>query len=329
MQILITTSVHKPARVLSFTPWSLALAVLALIISLMIASLLAYHAIVLKAAHEKWPIVSDVVRFVERQDMAQRDQYLRANLDAMAVKVGEMQARLVRMEAVSERLAGMAGIKPEELRKIEPAANPASGAGGPLPALRQAPQVDSMADLDQLVAQMEALGDRNADVFTLIESRLFEKRLAALTIPSSPPVAGPVGSGFGFRSDPFTGRPALHTGLDFPADTGTPIMAAAGGVVLSASSHPQYGQLVELDHGNGVVTRYAHTSKMLVKQGDLIRRGQTIAEVGNTGRSTGPHLHFEVLVEGVQQNPAKFLASKDSTGMPMAQLTEFAPRPWR
>lgn len=328
MQILITTSVHKPARVLSFTPWSLALAVLALVIPLMIASLLVYHAIVLKAAHEKWPIISDVVRFVERQDMAQRDQYLRANLDAMAVKVGEMQARLVRMEAVSERLAGMAGIQPDELRKIEPAAGQASGAGGPLPALRQ-PQVRSMADLDQLVAHMEALGDRNADVFTLIESRLFEKRLAALTIPSSPPVEGPVGSGFGFRSDPFTGRPALHTGLDFPADMGTPIMAAAGGVVLSAGSHPQYGQLVELDHGNGVVTRYAHTSKMLVKQGDLIRRGQKIAEVGNTGRSTGPHLHFEVLVEGVQQNPAKFLASKNATGLPVAQLTDFAPRPWR
>jgi murein DD-endopeptidase MepM/ murein hydrolase activator NlpD len=329
MQILITTSVHKPARVLSFTPWSLALAVLALIIPLMIASLLVYHAIVLKAAHEKWPIISDVVRFVERQDMAQRDQYLRANLDAMAVKVGEMQARLVRMEAVSERLAGMAGIKPDELRKIEPAATQASGAGGPLPELRQSAHVASMADLDKLVVQMEALGDRNADVFTLIESRLFEKRLAALTIPSSQPVDGPVGSGFGFRSDPFTGRPALHTGLDFPADIGTSIMAAAGGVVLSAGPHPQYGQLVELDHGNGVVTRYAHTSRMLVKQGDLIRRGQKIAEVGNTGRSTGPHLHFEVLVEGVQQNPAKFLASKNAPGVPVAQAVEFAPRPLR
>ena len=85
-----------------------------------------------------------------------------------------------------------------------------------------------------------------------------------------------------------------------------------GGVVLSAGMHPQYGQLVELDHGNGLVTRYAHTSKMLVKQGDLVRQGQAIAEVGSTGRSTGPHLHFEVLVEGVQQDPAKFLAGRAS-----------------
>ena len=155
---------------------------------------------------------------------------------------------------------------------------------------------------------MNTLGDRNADVLTLIESRLFEKRLEALMIPSSAPIEGPVGSGFGFRTDPFTHAPALHTGLDFAADVGTPINAAAGGMVLSAGPHPQYGLLVELDHGNGLVTRYAHTSKMLVRQGDLVKRGQPIAEVGTTGRSTGPHLHFEVLVEGVQQDPAKFLA---------------------
>jgi len=312
MQILITTSVHKPSRVLQFTPWTLALAGLALIIPLMMAALLVYHAIVLKAAHEHWPIISDAVRFVEKQEFAQRDRYMRENLDAMATKVGEMQAKLLRMEAVSERLAGMAGIKPEELKRIEPVAPGASGAGrgGPLPALREAPEVTSLSQLNELMDQMQSSGDRNADVFTLIESHLFEKRLEALMMPSSAPVEGPVGSGFGFRSDPFTGRAALHTGLDFPSDVGTPIVAAAGGVVLSAGLHPQYGQMVELDHGNGLVTRYAHTSKMLVKQGDLIRRGQKIAEVGNTGRSTGPHLHFEVLVEGVQQNPAKFLQGK-------------------
>ena len=312
MQILITTSVHKPSRVLQFTPWTLALAAVGLIIPLMMASLLVYHAIVLKAAHEHWPIISDAVRFVEKQEFAQRDRYMRENLDAMAVKVGEMQAKLVRMEAVSERLAGMAGIKPEELKRIEPVAPGASGAGrgGPLPALREVPEVSSLSQLNELMDQMQSSSDRHADVFTLIESHLFEKRLEALMMPSSAPVEGPVGSGFGFRSDPFTGRTALHTGLDFPAEVGTPIVAAAGGVVLSAGPHPQYGQMVEVDHGNGLVTRYAHTSKMLVKQGDFIRRGQKIAEVGNTGRSTGPHLHFEVLVEGVQQNPAKFLEGK-------------------
>lgn len=308
MQILITTSTTKAPRIMQFTPWTLGLAALAMVLPLMMLSLMLYHAILLKAAHEHWPIISDAVRFVERQEFAQRDRYMRENLDAMATKVGELQAKLVRMEAVSERLAGMAGIKPEELKHIEAA--PTGAAGGALPTLREVPVISSFEELNKVTEHMEGLSDRNADVLTLIESHLFEKRLEALMIPSSQPVDVAVGSGFGFRTDPFTGRPALHTGLDFPSDPGTAILAAAGGVVLSAGMHPQYGQLVELDHGNGLVTRYAHTSKMLVKQGDLVKRGQKIAEVGTTGRSTGPHLHFEVLVEGVQQDPAKFLAGK-------------------
>lgn len=310
MQVLITTSPLARTRVLQFTPWTLGLSVLALLVPLMLASLAFYHAIVLKAAHEHWPIISEAVRYVERKELAQRDRFMRENLDAMAERVGEMQARLLHLEAVNERVAGMAGIKPEELKHME--GLPSSASGGPLAPLRQAatPSSTTLEALNQQVTQMGSLSDRNADVLTLIESRLFEKRLEALMVPSIAPIEGPVGSGFGFRTDPFTRAPALHTGLDFPADVGTTINAAAGGVVLSAGPHPQYGLLVELDHGNGLVTRYAHTSKMLVHQGDLVKRGQPIAEVGTTGRSTGPHLHFEVLVEGVQQNPAKFLAGK-------------------
>jgi murein DD-endopeptidase MepM/ murein hydrolase activator NlpD len=309
MQILITTGVLSRTRVMQFTPLTLVLTLLALALPMMMVSLALYHAIVLKAAHEHWPIISQAVRYVEQQELAQRDRYMRENLDAMAEKVGDMQAKLMRLEAVSERVAGMAGVKPDELKQIEAA--PKAASGGPLVSLQDArPSAMTLEALNTQMGTMQALSDRHTDVFTLIESRLFEKRLEALMVPSSPPVDGPVGSGFGFRTDPFTNRPALHTGLDFPADPGTPILAAAGGVVLSAGPHPQYGQLVELDHGNGLVTRYAHTSRMLVKQGDLVKRGQKIAEVGNTGRSTGPHLHFEVLVEGVQQNPAKFLASQ-------------------
>jgi murein DD-endopeptidase MepM/ murein hydrolase activator NlpD len=124
-----------------------------------------------------------------------------------------------------------------------------------------------------------------------------------------------VGSGFGFRADPFSGRAALHTGLDFPSEVGTPVHAAAGGVVLMSEVHPEYGRLVELDHGNGLVTRYAHNSKVLVKAGDLVKRGQVISEVGTSGRSTGAHLHFEVLVDGVPQDPAKFLAGGRATAL--------------
>ena len=129
-----------------------------------------------------------------------------------------------------------------------------------------------------------------------------------MMVPTQEPVlGGNLGSAFGWRIDPMSGRSALHTGLDFAADTGTPIHAAAGGVVVTQELHPGYGNLVEVDHGNDLVTRYAHASKVMVKKGDLVRRGQVIAEVGSTGRSTGPHLHFEVLVQGVYQDPKKFL----------------------
>jgi murein DD-endopeptidase MepM/ murein hydrolase activator NlpD len=131
-------------------------------------------------------------------------------------------------------------------------------------------------------------------------------------VPSVAPVDGPVGSGFGVRPDPFTGRAALHTGLDFPADVGTAIHAAAGGVVALIEQHPQYGRVLEISHGSGLSTRYAHVSRTWVKTGDLVKRGQLVAEVGNSGRSTGPHLHFEVLVGGVPQNPARFLAGNSA-----------------
>ena len=141
------------------------------------------------------------------------------------------------------------------------------------------------------------------------ESRLVQERLDALRVPSVPPVDGPVGSGFGVRSDPFTGRDALHTGLDFPAEPGTPILASAGGVVVTAGWSAEYGNMVELDHGQGLLTRYAHGRALHVEPGQIVKPGERIAEVGTTGRSTGPHLHFEVLVGGVRQDPARFLAA--------------------
>jgi murein DD-endopeptidase MepM/ murein hydrolase activator NlpD len=182
-----------------------------------------------------------------------------------------------------------------------------AGRGGPY---RPADSV-GFDQLNDLVALLDSEADHHSDVFTLVESRLLERRLQALVVPSMAPVDGPVGSGFGFRIDPFNGRPALHTGLDYPNNIGTPIHAAAGGVVRAAEAEAAYGMAVEIDHGNGLATRYAHTSKILVKPGDLIKRGQVVALVGNTGRSTGPHLHFEVLLDGVPQNPQRFLSRND------------------
>lgn len=309
MQILITHGTLARTRVLHFNRWQVGAMLVSLVAVLTLLSGTVYHFVFLKAAREGWPVVSQIVRLVVRDEFAQRDRFMRENLDAMAQKVGEMQAKLVKLEAMGDRVSGLAGVKPEELRGAPRAkATVGAGQGGPyIP-----PQAVTLEQLRGLVDSLDQSADDSSDLFTLIESRLLESRLKALMIPNSAPVTGPVGSGFGFRLDPFTGRSALHTGLDFPADVGTPILAAAGGVVQSTELHPAYGQMLEIDHGNGLVTRYAHASKLFVRTGDIVKRGQLVAQVGNTGRSTGPHLHFEVLVEGVPQNPARFLAGGEA-----------------
>ena len=310
MQILITHGSMARTRSLQLNRAEMAVALLVLLCTLMLLSGTVYHFVFLKAARDGWPLVSTVVRFVVRDEIAQRERVMRENLDAMAQRLGEMQAKLVKLESMNERVSGLAGVKPEELKLLQrgngSAAEKAGPQGGPYVPLQR----PSLQQMHGAIDQLDELADQHADLLTLLESRLFESRLTALMVPNGKPVDGPVSSGFGFRSDPFTGRTALHTGLDFPAENGAAIMAAAGGVVKTAERHPAYGNMVEIDHGNGLVTRYAHASRLVARVGDLVRRGQIVAEVGSTGRSTGPHLHFEVLVQGVQQNPARFLAGR-------------------
>lgn len=310
MQIIITHGSMARTRVLQFSRLQLAALGLALAGLLVLLSGTVYHFVFLKAVRDGWPVVSQLVRPIVSTELAQRERFMRDSIDAMAQRVGEMQAKLIKLEAMGERVSGLAGVDAGGLRPPVPAASSSGGQGGPyLPLGRSGLQA-----LNQALAQMDERSALGADLFTLVESRLLESRLQALLVPSVAPVDGPVGSGFGVRADPFTGRAALHSGLDFPADNGTPIVAAAGGMVASTEWHPQYGQLLEIDHGRGLVTRYAHLSKLHVRQGDLVKRGQRVAEVGSTGRSTGAHLHFEVLVDGAPQDPTRFLARQAAPG---------------
>jgi murein DD-endopeptidase MepM/ murein hydrolase activator NlpD len=320
MQILITDSSLVRTRALHFKRWQLALGALLLTGVLMMASGAVYHFIFLTAAREGWPIMSPLVKLIVRDEIAQRERYMRENLDAIALRVGEMQAKLVKLEALSERVTGMAGVKTDDLKALPARAK--GGQGGPFVPLTR----PSLEQLSEAIDRLDERADIGSDVFTLVESRLFEARLQALLVPSSHPVDGPVGSGFGFRVDPITGRAALHTGLDFPSDVGTSVQAAATGMVIVSEVHPAYGNMIEIDHGNSLITRYAHASKLLVKAGMMVKRGQKIAEVGTSGRSTGPHLHFEVLVSGVQQNPARFLAGQVSAPTMVADASASSAR---
>jgi murein DD-endopeptidase MepM/ murein hydrolase activator NlpD len=302
MQLIITDARLTRSHSIQLSGLRLGAVVLALSLGLMLVSAGLYHWVFLKGAREGWPVISTLVRLVVRDEVAQRERFVRENIDVMAKRLGEMQAKMLQLESLGERVSGLAGINPADIR-----AKP--GQGGVLVTGHNL----SMEELQAALGDLEKLSDQRADVLTVIESRLFGQKVKKLMVPTELPVKEvSLGSLFGWRIDPFTGRSALHTGLDFPAEVGTPIFAAAGGVVVTQEFHPQYGNMIEVDHGNELITRYAHSSRVSVKKGDLIKRGQKIAEVGNTGRSTGPHLHFEVLVQGVPQDPQKFLNAGSS-----------------
>src|SRR5690606_20944576 len=163
--------------------------------------------------------------------------------------------------------------------------------------------VDLTRQLDTLTRQLDDRGDKLGILESLFTADSARKKL----IPILPVPRGWYSSNFGWRIDPFTGQRAFHEGIDVMVEHGTPIRAAAGGVVVYSDHHPQYGNMVEIDHGNGYVTRYAHASKRLVKLGEVVVRGDQIATVGRTGRATGPHLHFEVRHNGAPINPSRFV----------------------
>jgi murein DD-endopeptidase MepM/ murein hydrolase activator NlpD len=299
VHFIITDAWLAKSRAIHLSGTRLVLSFLLLSLGLMVSAAGLYHWVFLKGAREGWPVIGALVRLVVKDEFEQRDRFMRENLDAMARKLGQMQAKLVQLEALGERVSGLAGVNPAEIKAMP-------GRGGALISGRSL----TMDELQATLADLDRLTEQRTDVMTVMESRLFDQKIRKMMVPTQQPVqSGHLGSAFGWRIDPFTGRSALHTGLDFQADTGTSILAAAGGVVVAQELHPQYGNMVEIDHGNDLITRYAHAARVWVKKGDLIKRGQKVADVGTTGRSTGPHLHFEVLVQGVPQDPQRFLAA--------------------
>jgi murein DD-endopeptidase MepM/ murein hydrolase activator NlpD len=229
-----------------------------------------------------------------------------SSLDTMASRIGKMQSQVQRLDALGVRLAKLTGMKPSEFQFDQLPAQ-----GGPLVILPTGQMSVSMLDTE-LNRMTQVVGDRT-DKLMALETMLLQNQLSQKLLPTVQPVdSGWYSSNFGWRIDPFTGANAMHEGVDFMVPEGTPIHASAGGVVAFASTHPQYGNMVEIDHGNDIVTRYAHCSKLLVKVGQVVRRGEKIAEVGSTGRSTGNHLHFEIRYQGIAQNPVRFLQKSAS-----------------
>ncbi|HEX6550844.1 MAG TPA: M23 family metallopeptidase [Gammaproteobacteria bacterium] len=237
----------------------------------------------------------------QAQEVARAKQAAQINIDALSAKVGQLQAHIIRLDALGQQLTQMAGLKRGEFNFDE-----APAEGGPdLPAPAQHISVqDFMGSLDQVQAQIRSREQQ----FSVLENLIMNRNVQRQAQPAGPPIkVGYESSPFGMRIDPFTGELSFHPGIDFAGTEGEAVAAVAPGVVTWAGPRGGYGNMIEIDHGNGYATRYGHNETILVHVGEIVKKGQEIALMGSTGRSTGPHVHLEVLYNGKQINPARFV----------------------
>jgi murein DD-endopeptidase MepM/ murein hydrolase activator NlpD len=246
----------------------------------------------------------------QQADIARARETARTNLDTLTLRLGRMQARLLRLDALGTQLVTQANLDATEFDFTHP---PPVGGPQSASALSGTTGADFLGMLDELGATVE---DREAKL-TVLERLLMKRSLRARVTPSGQAAEhGLVSSVFGKRIDPFTGKWEQHKGIDIAGKEGTDIMALGDGVVIWSGKRQGYGNLVEIDHGRGYITRYGHNKKLRVKAGDTVRKGQTIALMGSTGRSTGPHVHIEVVHNGEQVDPAGYLNNQVASRAP-------------
>ncbi len=258
------------------------------------------------------PLGSEEVATVINQELNKQQQEIdearrvaEENLNALTMRLGQMQAHVIRLDALGQRLTRMGGLDSGEFDFSNP---PAQGGpeGEALASSLELP--DFVTQLDELSRQLE----NREQQLNVLENMLMSRNLHKEVFPTGRPITkGWLSSKYGTRNDPFTGKPEFHKGVDLAGKEGSDIISVAAGVVTWAGKRYGYGNLVEVTHGNGYVTRYGHAKEVLVKAGETIKKGHKIALMGNTGRSTGPHVHFEVWMDGRTVDPSKYIhASK-------------------
>jgi len=238
----------------------------------------------------------------QQAEITEARRSAQADLDALTLRMGKMQAQMLRLNALGDRLVEQGSLDKEE---FDFDAVPAVGGPAGSEAVQSVPLADFLSMLDALGSEMQ---DREQKL-SVLESLLMSRSLHERVMPSGKPVAdGWLSSKYGKRNDPFTGKQDFHKGLDFAGKKGSEVITVGDGVVSWAGKRSGYGNLIEVNHGNGYSTRYGHNQKHLVKVGDKVKKGQQIALMGSTGRSTGPHVHFELLRNGKTVNPSKYIA---------------------
>lgn len=301
MNIIFISNNSERARKLALTKVHIVLLISALLLVIVTVALSLNFVSLRYADRIDAPLLRAVLVNPQEERHQKIQTHLQDNLNIMASKLGQMQAQLLRLDALGERLAESSGIKSGDFLF-----NQMPGQGGARNDLSA--EALSFSEFSLKLQELSNMLDERTDKLGALDSLLRHDRITRFVLPSEMPVETDwFSSGYGYRIDPFTGKRAFHEGVDFTAEAGAPIKAAAGGVVIYSDRHPEYGNMVEIDHGDDLVTRYAHASKRLVNLGEVVLQGQKIAEVGNTGRSTGPHLHFEIRHKDKPQNPARFL----------------------
>jgi murein DD-endopeptidase MepM/ murein hydrolase activator NlpD len=253
----------------------------------------------------------EIVQLVELEDKIATERALieqtrmnaQSDLDALAAHIGQMQANVTRLNALGQRLVVIAKLDSDEFNfEHKPAY------GGPTD-----PDNAATMNLNTVLSDMNEQLQSRQQQLSLLEDVIMRSELMKEARPAGRPIAkGWISSYFGKRTDPFSGKLEMHKGMDFAGKKGSDVIAAASGVVTWSGKRYGYGNLVEINHGNGYVTRYGHNEHILVKAGDSVVRGQTISRMGSTGRSTGPHVHYEVLLNDRQIDPIRFVQSKAS-----------------
>ncbi|MCU7851745.1 MAG: M23 family metallopeptidase [Candidatus Thiodiazotropha sp. (ex Monitilora ramsayi)] len=243
----------------------------------------------------------------ERQLLSDVKADAQNEIDALAIRMGQLQSQLIRLDALGERLVEIGRLDKGEFSFQEPPA-----IGGPEGQDAVADQ-SALPDLLQEMQSLEEMIDDRQQQLTLVEDLIMNSNLEESIHPAGRPIKkGWISSYFGMRNDPFSGKRTMHKGMDFAGKEGSDVVAVAAGVVTWSGERYGYGEMVEINHGKGYVTRYGHNAKILVEIGDRIRPGQVIATMGSTGRSTGPHVHFEVVRNGKIVNPTKYIRTKRS-----------------
>ena len=301
---IIITSENSKTKSFNLNKFSISLFTISFLLIILLISLIISYAFLKYSVSNQTPFLKESLNLVIKKEVQDSRKLVDLNLKIMRENLISFENRIKNLELLSHKIAESSGINLKSFKKT-------------------INQNSSRHENSEVISMSESLFDnikykvidnkiKNLDdSYVFLEQVYYKKNSENQTYPSGIPIKkGSRSSNFGWRIDPFTKIKTFHEGTDFVAKTGEPILAAAGGFVIFAGSHYQYGKMIDIDHGNGLSTRYAHANKLLVHVGQLVLPGEKIALVGSTGRSTGPHLHYEIRMNNTPRNPNRYLSKK-------------------